>query len=114
MYDPTPRPKTTSLDYYDEKTLPQRPYKTIAFLTCEGAVDEEVVMTAAIFYRARMIGADAVVNAGTIISQNGSGGITAVGDARGVVAQAALNSVGWGGRTARRVFSQKAIVYTDK
>ncbi len=59
------RPKTDHLDVYGSNP-PQRPYKVIALLTCEGAVDQEVVMTAAIYYRARQIGADAVINAGTL------------------------------------------------
>lgn len=67
MYDTTPRPPTTRLDVYG-MIPPQRPHRIIALLTCEGAVDQEAVMTRAIFYRARQLGADAVQNAGTINS----------------------------------------------
>jgi hypothetical protein len=65
MYDTTPRAPTTSLDYYGVNR-PTRPYKVIALLTCEGAPDQEVIMTAAIYYRARQMGANAVQDAGTI------------------------------------------------
>jgi hypothetical protein len=113
MYDTTSRSATEHLDVCGS-TPPQRPYKVIALLTCEGAVDQEVVMDTAIYYRARQLGADAVMNAGTVTSQNGSGGIVAVGDARGVAAQAVFNSMGLGGRSTRCVFRDNAIVYTDK
>ena len=64
-YDTTPRAPTTSLDYCGFNP-PRRPYKVIAVLTCEGAPNQEAVMTAAIYYRARQIGANAVQDAGTI------------------------------------------------
>jgi hypothetical protein len=64
IYDSTSRPKTSHLDVYDTQ-LPQRPYKEIALLTCEGEPQEEAAMTTAILYRARMLGADAVMSAGT-------------------------------------------------
>jgi uncharacterized protein YceK len=92
MYDTTPRTKTTHLDLYDTKP-PERPHKVIALLTCEGAVDQEVVMTTAILYRARQIGADAVVKVDTIYSQQG-----------GLLS----------GSTTRCLFRAKAIVYADK
>ena len=56
IYDSSPRPKTAHLDVYDTKA-PERPYKVIALLTCEGAPKEEAAMTTAILYRARMMGA---------------------------------------------------------
>ena len=59
LYGSTPRPSTTSLDVYDAS--PARPYKEIALLTCDGENSEEGVMTQAILWRARKIGADAVV-----------------------------------------------------
>jgi hypothetical protein len=65
MYDTTPRPPTTSLDYCGVNP-PTRPYRVIALLTCEGAPDQVVIMTAAIYYRARQMGANAVQDAGTI------------------------------------------------
>jgi len=101
MYDNTPRPKTARLDVY-ELEPPQRPYKVIALLTCEGAVDQEVVMTKAIFYRARQIGAEGVMSAGTISTQQGD---------------ALIIGRGWGfggGGSTRCVFRARAIVYEDK
>lgn len=99
IYDQTTRPKTDHLDIYDTKP-PERPYKVIALLTCEGAPKEEAAMTTAIFYRARMMGADAVLHAET-----------SFGD----------NEIGLGGRGGfgllggtRCVFRARAIVYTDK
>jgi hypothetical protein len=109
MYDTTPRPKTDHLDVLGQNP-PQRPYKIIALLTCEGAVDQEVVMTTAIYYRARQIGADAVMNAGTITTQKEG----TVNLATTVEAQIAMNVVGLGGSSARSVFRENAIVYTDK
>jgi hypothetical protein len=109
MYDTTPRPKTTHLDIYGSN-LPQRPYKVIALLTCEGAVDQEVVMTTAIYYRARQIGADGVTSAGTITTQKE--GTLNVADTVGK--QIMMNAMGLGGSGARSVFRAYAIVYTDK
>lgn len=109
MYDTTPRPKTDHLDIYGPNP-PQRPYKVIALLTCEGAVDQEVVMTTAIYYRARQIGADGVINAGTITTQKE--GTLNVADTVGK--QIMMNAVGLGGSGARSVFRVNAIVYTDK
>ena len=65
MYDTAPRLKTSHLDVYDLQP-PEKPYKVIALLTCEGAPDQEAIMTAAIYYRARQLGANAVQDAGTI------------------------------------------------
>ena len=65
MYDTTPRAPTTALDYWGVNS-PKRPFKLIALLTCEGAPDQEAIMTAAIYYRARQLGANAVQDAGTI------------------------------------------------
>ena len=109
VYDTAPRPKTTHLDVLG-KNLPQRPYKVTALLTCEGGVDQEVVMTTAIYYRARQLGADAVMNAGNITTQTES----TVNVATTVEAQIAMNVVGLGGSRARSVFRENAIVYTDK
>jgi hypothetical protein len=108
-YDTTPRTKTTHLDVYDTKP-PERPYKVIALLTCEGAVDQEVVMTTAILYRARQIGADGVMSVGTITTQKEG----TVNVATTVEAQIAMNVVGLGGSGARSVFRYRAIVYEDK
>jgi hypothetical protein len=107
MYDTTPRTKTTHLDVYDTKP-PERPYKVIALLTCEGAVDQEVVMTTAIFYRARQIGADGVLGAGTINTEVDTLNVT-----EGVVQQAMMKGFGLGS-SARSIFRYRAIVYEDK
>jgi hypothetical protein len=64
MYDTTPRAPTTTLDYCGVNP-PKRPCKVIALLTCEGAPDQEAIMTSAIYYRARQLGANAVQDAGT-------------------------------------------------
>ncbi len=109
MYDTTTRPRTTHLDIYDTK-LPERPYKVIALLTCEGAVDQEVVMTKAILYRARQIGADGLLGTGTITTQK-EGTVNVAGT---VVKQIAMNVLGLGGSGARSVFRYRAIVYEDK
>ena len=109
MYDTNPRPKTDHLDIYGPNP-PQRPYKVIALLTCEGAVDQEVVMTTAIYYRARQIGAEGVTSAGTITTQKE--GTVNVADTVGK--QIMMNAVGLGGSGARSVFRAYAIVYTDK
>jgi hypothetical protein len=109
MYDTIPRPATDHLDICGSNP-PQRPYKIIALLTCEGAVDQEAVMTTAIYYRARQMGADAVMNAGTVTTQKGTGGIYA----GNVAQQAVLSGMGFGGSSARSVFRANAIVYTDK
>src|SRR5438445_1040255 len=81
IYDSTNRLKTSHLDIYDGRPglpalagrsrLPQKPYKEIALLTCEGAPKEEAEMTTAILYRARMLGADAVMTVDTAVTQNG-------------------------------------------
>ena len=108
MYDSSPRIPTTNLDVCDSAT--QRPHKVIALLTCEGAVNQEVVMTRAIFYRARQIGADAVTNAGTITTQSE----TTVNVAQTFGQQIMMNAVGMGGSQARCIFRYYALVYADK
>jgi hypothetical protein len=101
IYDTTTRPATAHLDVYDTKP-PERPYKIIALLTCEGVPKGETAMTAAIFYRARMMGADAVMSADTSFTQEGGGFI--IGPSGGF----------GGGSKTRCVFRARAIVYTDK
>ncbi len=61
MYDSTVWPKQAHIDIFDNERSVQSPYKKIALLTCEGAVHEEPEMTEAIIYRARMLGANAVI-----------------------------------------------------
>jgi len=74
--------------------MPTRPFKVIALLTCEGARDEEAVMTNAIHYRAKLMGADAVI-------------------AGAVSAQDDYNQAS-GHRGSRRVYRARAVVYEDK
>ena len=107
MYDTTPRPKTDHLDVF-ALDRPQKPHKVIALLTCEGAVDQEVVMTTAIHYRARQIGAEGVMNAGTINPHVDTINIT-----QGIAQQAMMRGMGIGG-SGRSIFRAYAIVYTDK
>ena len=106
MYDTAPRPITTHLDICGTNA-PQRPYKIIALLTCEGAVNQEVVMTAAIYYRARQIGAEAVMDAGTVNEEVDTLNVT-----QGIAQQAMMSGLGLGS-TARCIFRANAIVYTD-
>jgi hypothetical protein len=101
MYDTTARPKAAHLDVYDMKP-PERPFKVIGLLTCEGAPKEEATMTTAIFYRARMMGADAVLSANTSFGQEGGGFV--IGPRGGF----------GGGSSTRCVFRARAIVYSDK
>src|SRR5580765_4301775 len=61
MYDPSPRLKPDRCEVFDAMHSIQKPFREIALLTCEGSVDEEAVMTEAIIYRARTMGADAVI-----------------------------------------------------
>jgi hypothetical protein len=90
VYDSTTRPKTAHMDVYDMKP-PQRPYKSIALLTCEGTPKEEAAMTTAILYRARMMGTQE--EGGFIMGSHGGFG---------------------GGSNTRCVFRARAIVYEDK
>ncbi len=101
IYDSSPRPKTAHLDVYDTKA-PERPYKVIALLTCEGAPKEEAAMTTAILYRARMMGADAVMSAEAAVTREGGGFILGPSGGFG------------GGSNTRCVFRARAIVYENK
>lgn len=109
MYDTAPRAKTDHVDVFVQNP-PERPYKIIALLTCEGRVDQEVVMSTAIYYRARQIGADGVVNPGAITTQREA----TVNVATRPGQQLIMNAIGIGGSEARSVFRDYAIVYTDK
>ena len=82
-FDSVLRPKTTHAEVFDDPKSLQKPFKDIALLSCEGKPSEEAPMTQAIIYRARMLGADAII----ILPPSRSG---------------------WGDR---RVFRAKAIVY---
>jgi len=98
IYDSTNRSKKSYLDIYDAPSQVHRPFKEIALLTCEGAPKEEAAMMTAIVYRARMLGADAVMSANTAVTQQGGPVIR-----------------GWGGGIDTRcVFRARAIVYEGK
>jgi len=83
MYVQSTWEKSDKVDVFDDPKSVQKPYKEIALLNCEGTPKEEAPMTAAIIYRARMLGANAII----ILPPSRSG---------------------WGDR---RVFRAKAIVY---
>ena len=83
MYDASPRGKSDHVDVYDETHPLLKPHNDIALVTCEGTPSEESPMIEAIIYRARMLGANAVI----ILPPSRSG---------------------WGDR---RVFRAKAVVY---
>jgi hypothetical protein len=74
---------TEKLEIFDETSPIQRKHKDVALLTCEGTPREESEMTTAIIYRARKLGADALI-----------------------ILQPARS--GWGDR---RVFRAKAVIY---
>jgi hypothetical protein len=59
IYDKTPRPRTASVEMFDAP--PARANKVIAFVTCSGDIRQEVLMKKSICYKARQLGADAVV-----------------------------------------------------
>jgi hypothetical protein len=83
IYDSSPRAKSDHIDIYDETHPILKPHKEIALVTCEGTPSEESPMIEAIIYRARMVGANAVI----ILPPSRSG---------------------WGDR---RVFRAKAVIY---
>jgi hypothetical protein len=89
------------LDIYDLKQ-PERPFKEIALLTCEGAPKEEAPMTEAIFYRAKQLGADAVLSANTSMGDQGGGFVMTPRGGFGMPSG------------SRCVFRARAIIYTDK
>lgn len=71
LYGSTPRPATATLDVLDAP--PSRPHKDIAMLTCDGENEEEAVMTRAILWKARQIGANAVVRLPPDVRRGGFG-----------------------------------------
>jgi hypothetical protein len=107
-YDSTYRPSTTELDVFGQ-IPPTRPYKVIALLTCEGRLDQEVVMTTAIYYQARQIGADGVINPNAVATQ----GDPTLHVADTVQKQVIMNPIGLEGNGQRCVFRAYAIVYTS-
>lgn len=91
QYDNTPRPMAANVEVLVNP--PDRKFKVIALITCEGAYHEEVVMTEAILYKARQLGADAVLQLG--ISNASTGGGSMYGASHGT----------------RSVFRYNAIVF---
>ena len=67
VYEQPKMPPLPKIDIFDETQTIQKSHRRIALLTCHGVAREEVAMTKALIYRARMMGADAVV----IVSPNG-------------------------------------------
>jgi hypothetical protein len=59
MYDHTKRAMTQTVEFFDAP--PARPFKLIALITAEGTYHEETVLTEAIRYKARQLGADGVI-----------------------------------------------------
>src|SRR5579859_2086553 len=106
MYDSTPRPIATQLNVIGPNP-PARPYKVIALLTCEGRLDQEAVMMTAIYYRARLIGADAVINPNAVTAQ--SEPILNAADT--VQKHVMMNPIGLEANGQRCVFRAYAIVY---
>ena len=72
-YDSVTRPMTASVEVFE--TPPARRHKQIALITCEGAYHEEAVMTKAILFKARQLGADAIVRNDANTVQTGGGGM---------------------------------------
>lgn len=72
-YDSVARPMSPTIEVLEQP--PTRKHKTIALITCEGAYHEEVVMTKAIVFKARQLGADAVVRLGAASARTGGGTI---------------------------------------
>ncbi|MBI3880958.1 MAG: hypothetical protein HY301_12980 [Verrucomicrobia bacterium] len=70
-YDNIQRPMTASLEVFTDP--PARKHKIIALITCEGAYHEEIVMTKAILFKARQLGADAVIKIPESTAKTGSG-----------------------------------------
>ena len=99
MYDTSPRGKRERIDVITDNRTIQKPFKAIALLTCEGALAEEAVMTEANIYRARMMGADAVVIENAFGYQQG-----------GAIIWGPRGGFG-GGSSGRAVFRATAVVY---
>lgn len=61
QFDTAVRPTNPKFEFFNAP--PEgRHYKVVALITCEGAYHEEVVMTQAIIYKAKQLGADAAIN----------------------------------------------------
>ncbi len=60
-FDTTARQVTTELEVFDETKKLDRPHKVIALLTAEGAANEEGDLVNAMMFKARQLGANAVV-----------------------------------------------------
>jgi hypothetical protein len=61
VYDTANRTSTTELEVFDEAKKLERPHKVIALLTAEGAANEEGDLVNAMMFKARQLGANAVV-----------------------------------------------------
>ena len=61
LYDSSSRNPTRELDVYNSESQIQKPHRIIALLTCEGPAHQEGELVNAINYRARQIGANAVI-----------------------------------------------------
>ncbi len=94
-YDSVTRPMTASVEVFE--TPPARKHKQIALITCEGAYHEEAVMTKAILFKARQLGADAVVRNDANTVQTGGGGM--------------YRGTGGGKMGGRSLFHASAIVF---
>lgn len=75
-YDSIVRQPNPNLVVLDEAPTDKK-FKVIAQMTCEGAYHEEVVMTEAMIYEAKKLGADAMVRLPPIQASTGHG--TALG-----------------------------------
>ena len=79
------------------RIAPARKHRLIALITCEGAYHEEAVMTEAMLFKARQLGADAVVQNDATTVQTGGGGM--------------YRGTGGGRVGGRSLFHLTAIVY---
>lgn len=84
LFDSAARPPTTNLDIFDAANKVKRSHRLVATLTCDGPPSEEGVMINAIAYRARVLGAQAMI----------------------ILPQGRF----W---TGRRIYRAEAVVYTD-
>ncbi|HEY5909575.1 MAG TPA: hypothetical protein VJA21_03115 [Verrucomicrobiae bacterium] len=60
-YDSTKRSPTTQLDFFRDAQKPSRPYKEVALLTDDGALNEQGAIEAGIIKKAKRMGGDAVI-----------------------------------------------------
>lgn len=89
QYDNAARPMKASMEVLVRP--PDQKFKVIALITCEGAYHEEAVMTKAIIYKARQLGADAVIQLG--ISNASTGGGSMYGASHGTRSVFRFNAI---------------------